>query len=109
MFEIFEELTGTPFVFPEDISRHEFYKRLGKGSREDVVVVVAYELSKLEEAKRKKTAEQSKPREGRAKEKEKMVEQIKEQAKEAQTLMEKEEVEKKDKEAQTHTNRRNKS
>ncbi|CAL2261370.1 unnamed protein product [Prunus armeniaca] len=39
---------------------------------------------------------------GRAKEKEKTVEQIKEQAEEAQALMEKEEAEKKDKEAQTH-------
>ncbi|KAL6281075.1 hypothetical protein ACE6H2_017956 [Prunus campanulata] len=58
---------------------------------------------------KEKTAEQSRPREGRAKEKEKTVEQIKEQAKEAQTLMEKEEAVKKDKEAQTHTNRRNKS
>ncbi|PQP99547.1 uncharacterized protein Pyn_14538 [Prunus yedoensis var. nudiflora] len=47
IFKVFEEFTGTPFVFPEDISRHEFYKWFGKGCWEDVVVVVAYELSKV--------------------------------------------------------------
>ncbi|XP_020420364.1 uncharacterized protein LOC109949356 [Prunus persica] len=40
------DIPGTPTVIPEDISRHEFFKRFWKGCREDVVVVVGYELSK---------------------------------------------------------------
>lgn len=41
------DIPGTPTVIPEDISRHEFFKRFWKGCREDVVVVVGYELSKV--------------------------------------------------------------